>query len=70
LALAPALTLALTLAPALTLALSLAPAPTPAQVKSTLLRDHLTLGLERHCALLRFATGRGCGAACSWVRVS
>ena len=40
------------------------------EVKSTLLRDHLTLGLERHCALLRFATGRGCGAACSWVRVS
>ena len=30
------------------------------EVKSTLLRDHLTLSLERHCALLRFATGRGC----------
>lgn len=30
------------------------------EVKSTLLRDHLTLFLERHCALLRFATYRGC----------
>ena len=30
------------------------------EVKSTLLRDHLTLALERHCALLRSATGRGC----------
>jgi len=30
------------------------------EVKSTLLRDNLTLALERHCALLRSATGRGC----------
>ena len=30
------------------------------EVKSTLLRDHLTLGLERNVAFLRFATGRGC----------
>ena len=29
------------------------------EIKSTWLRDHLTLGLERHCALLRFATGEG-----------
>lgn len=30
------------------------------EVKSTLLRDHLTLWLERHFAFVRFATGRGC----------
>ena len=30
------------------------------EVKSTLLRDHLTLWLERHFGFVRFATGRGC----------